>query len=168
MTTYCKIGQIINTHGHRGEIKIYPLTDDLNRYFELEHVYIKKGDEYKEYHLDRVRTHQGLVLLFLKEIEDMNEAEKLKGLYIELPLSELKPLPQGQYYNFQLIGQLVYENGHLLGKVTEILKTGSNDVYVIKDAQGREICLPALKEVVRSIDLTSGRMEVKLPAGLLD
>ncbi len=165
---YIKIGQIINTHGHKGELKVYPLSDDPRRFYELEHVYIKRIGDYLKYHVKSVRLHHNAVIIALREIPDMNEAEKMKGLYLELPASELRPLPPGHYYHFQIVGLEVYENDHYLGKVEEILETGSNDVYVVKKEQGKPIYLPALKEVIKTIDLDSGKMEVKIPPGLLE
>lgn len=169
MTSFIRIGQIINTHGHKGELKIYPLTDDVSRFDELNHIYIKQGNDYCQYDVDSVRYYQNFVLIFLKQIPDMNEAEKLKGHYLELPVNELRELPAGHFYIFQLIGLNVYENGRCLGSIKDVLKTGSNDVYVVKDPERKkEILIPALKEVVKSINLESGRVEVILPAGLED
>lgn len=168
MTQYIKIGQIINTFGHRGEMKVYPLTDDINRFYELREVYIEKQGVYREFHVSKVRLHQSLAILSLEEIADMNGAETLKGSYLELPESRLRPLPDGHYYIFQLVGLDVLDGEHHLGKLTDVLKTGSNDVYVVTDAQGHAIYIPALKEVVKKIDLSSGIMEVVLPPGLVD
>ncbi|MFZ5754198.1 MAG: ribosome maturation factor RimM [Bacillota bacterium] len=165
---YIKIGQIVNTHGHRGELKVYPLSDDPQRFYELEHVYIKRNDEYMEYHVHSVRLHQNVVIIALREIPDMNEGEKMKGLYLELPVGELRPLPPGHYYHFQIVGLEVYEGEYYLGKVEEILETGSNDVYVVKKERQKPIYLPALKEVIKKIDLDSGKMEVQIPPGLLE
>jgi len=169
MTTYIRVGLIINTHGHRGELKILPLTDDISRFFEAEHFYIQKGAEYEKYHIKRCRVHQGKAIIDFREIPDMNEAEKLKGRYLELPEEELKILPEGHYYIYQIIGLDVYEGGRRLGKLSDVLKTGgSNDVYVVKDFEGKELLLPALKEVVREIDLANGVIRVVIPPGLLD
>lgn len=167
--TFVKIGQIINTHGNRGELKIYPLTDDINRFCELDHVFIRSGEDYREYRVNRARIHRDTVIISFGEIKDMNEAEKLKGRYLELPVKELKPLPPGHYYIFELVGLAVYEGDILLGEVTDVLKTGSNDVYVVKASGGnKQILIPAIKEVVKSIDLKSGTIKVILPPGLLD
>jgi len=168
MTVFIKIGLIVNTHGHKGELKVLPLTDDIGRFHEAGHFYLQKDNGYKEYNVAKCRIHQDKVIISFKEIPDMNEAQKLKGSYIELPESELKSLPAGHYYIYQLIGLDVYEDESFLGKITDILKTGSNDVYVVKGTTGKEIYLPALKEVVRDIDLVSGVVKVIIPQGLLD
>lgn len=168
MAIYIKLGQIVNTHGHKGGLKIYPLTDDPGRFARTEYLYIKTGQEHQRFTISEAKLHKNLVLLTLKEIIDMNEAEKLKGLYVELPQDELPSLEEGHFYIFQIIGLDVYEGQELLGKITDVLKTGSNDVYVIQREQGGNIYLPALKEVVHSINVESGKMIVTLPPGLTD
>lgn len=164
MGEFIKIGQVINTHGHKGGVKIYPLTDDPHRFFELQRVFIGGSP----YTIVQVQLHQNFVLLTLKEITDMNEAEKLKNLYAEIPREEVKPLPEGSFYIFELIGLAVYEDGQMLGMLTNVLQTGSNDVYVVQTPEGKEFYLPALKSVITQIDLKAGRIEVKVPPGLLD
>lgn len=168
MGDYLKMGQIINTHGHKGDLKIYPLTDDLERFLGLSQVYVRIEGNYRKYRISRARVQQNLVILTLAEVADMNEAEKLKGLYLEIPINEAPPLPPGHYYEFQIIGLEVYEESVLLGKVTAILRTGSNDVYEVTAEGGKKLYLPALKAVVRQIDLESGKMMVVIPPGLLD
>jgi 16S rRNA processing protein RimM len=168
---YVVIGQIINTHGNKGELKIYPLTDDINRFYELKKVYIKSagpGENYISYTIETVRIHKNNALLTLQEIPDMNEAEKLKGFYIEIPRDEVRPLPEGSYYIFQLVGLDVYESDNYLGKLHDVLKTGGNDVYAVRTPENKEIYLPAIKSVILNIDLDHGRVEVKVPPGLLD
>jgi len=168
METYIRIGMIINTHGHKGELKILPLTDDINRFGEAEYFYVQQGNEYKKYHIVQSRVHQDKVILCFREIPDMNEAQKLKGKYLELPEAELMPLPAGHYYIYQLIGLDVYEGENFLGKLNDVLKTGSNDIYVVKGTTGKEIYLPAIKDVVREIDPALRIMKVVIPPGLLD
>lgn len=159
-----KIGQVINTHGYKGGLKIYPLTDDPHRFFDLQRVFIDQN----QYTVVQVQLHQKFVLLTLQEITDMNEAEKLKNFYVEIPREEVRPLPEGSYYIFELVGLPVYENGQMLGTLANVLHTGSNDVYVVQTPEGKEFYLPALKSVITQIDLEAGRIEVKVPPGLLD
>jgi len=170
MEQHIKIGLVVGTHGCRGELKVLPLTDDPGRFEELTRVYIlNKCMSYTVYNVASARIHKGMALVAFEGINDLLEAEKMKGLYLELPVSELKPLPAGHYYIFQLIGLSVYEGDKLLGKMIDVIKTGSNDVYVVKAVGSKkEILIPALKEVVQKIDLSSGAITVKLPPGLLD
>lgn len=168
MEKYIIIGQIINTHGHKGGLKIYPLTDDPGRFLALKKVFIRRTEKVEEYTVDTVQLYQKFVLLTLKEIPDMNEAERFKNLYLEIPREEVSPLPAGSFYIFQLMGLAIYEEERYLGKLTDVLKTGSNDVFVVKTPDEKEIYLPALKSVITRVDFNSGRIEVKIPPGLLD
>jgi len=168
MTEYIQIGKIINTHGHKGVLKVYPLTDDAARFFELEKFYVKLQDNYRAFTVKAVQLHKNMVLLTCAEIPDMNTAEKLKGQYLEIPQRELKPLSAGSFYIFQLIGLDVYEGDQYLGKLCEVLQPGSNDVFVVKTPESKELYLPALKSVVREVDFNGNRMQVKIPPGLLD
>lgn len=172
MEQFIKIGQIINTHGHQGGLKIYPLTDNPDRFHELKKVYIRQEDgltgSYHEFTINQVVFHQRFVLLELQEVPDMNAAEKLKGKYVEIPRSEVKNLPADSFYIFQLVGLAVYEGEQYLGKLADVLPTGSNDVFVVKTPEGKEIYLPALKSVITQVDLDNGRIEVEIPPGLLD
>lgn len=169
MEQYIKIGQIVNTHGHKGEVKVYPLTDESNRFLELEHVFIKTGEEqYAKYLVRKARVQQNVVILELAEVPDMNAAIRLKGCYLELPQDELRPLPTGHYYIFQIVGLAVYEGEQLLGTIAAVTQTGANDIYVVETPQHKKIYLPAIKDVVKEIDLQSGRMIVQILPGLLE
>ncbi|HHY06634.1 MAG TPA: 16S rRNA processing protein RimM [Clostridia bacterium] len=168
MPEYIKIGQIVNTHGYKGGLKIYPLTDDVQRFFDLEKVYLKFAGHYVSYTIVDVRLHKNMVLLWLAKVSDLNTAEQLKGFYLEIPRTKVRALPEGSFYIFELIGLDVYEGEQYLGKLCEVLKPGSNDVFVVKTPDNKEIYLPALKKVVTQIDLEQKRMEVKVPLGLLD
>lgn len=169
MEQYIKIGQIINTHGHKGEVKIFPLTDEPKRFLDLEHAYIKgNDDQYTEYRISRARLHQNMAILQFIEVADMNSAEQLKGHYLELPQDELRPLPEGHYYIFQIVGLAVYEGEQLLGRVVDVIKSPASDLYLTDTSAGKKFYIPAVKEIVQKIDLAAGRIEVKLPPGLMD
>ncbi|HHX95970.1 MAG TPA: 16S rRNA processing protein RimM [Clostridia bacterium] len=163
MVDYIKIGQIVNTHGRLGELKIYPLTDNPLRFKELKTVFIDENS----YPIIKVRLYRQMVLLHLEGITDLHTAQKLKGKYVTLPRSKLKQLPKDSFYIFELIGLKVYEGGHYWGKVCRVLQPGANDVYVVQTPDNKEIYLPALKTVILKVDLTKKRMEVKIPPGLI-
>jgi 16S rRNA processing protein RimM len=174
---FITIGQIVSTHGNRGEVKVMPFTDDPNRFFDLQHVYLvhpqqeASEDPAKRRYvtLEQVRFHKKMVLITFKEVENMNQGEALRNYYLQLPESELQPLPEGRYYIYQLIGLEVYEGETCYGKITEVMQPGSNDVYVVWDAERKsEVLVPALKDVIKKVDIPNGRMEVVLPPGLLD
>lgn len=164
------VGEITGAHGIKGQVKVEALTDfPATRFSPGAELYVQK--------LGRTATvisasvHKGLYLLSLSGIDDRDQAQTLLHTYLQVPQSSLAELPPGEYYHFQLIGLAVYQAGELLGKLTEVMQTGANDVYVIKAPQGQrpaEILIPALKSCILNVDLASGRMDVKLPEGLLD
>lgn len=166
---FITIGEIVNTQGNRGEVRVLPLTDFPDRFNNLKELFILKGTERLVYHISTVRSHKRFVVIKFAEVKDMNDGEKLKGCLIQITMDMLEPLPEGHYYIFQLIGLEVFEtSGELLGRLDNVLKTGANDVYVIKPPSGKDILIPALKTVVKEIDIEANRMLVELPEGLLD
>jgi 16S rRNA processing protein RimM len=167
---YISIGQIINTHALKGEVKVKVFSDSLERFEGVEQVYAtaaENGEARRLLTVVGLRYHKGMVLLTFKEAPDLTQAEKLKGWYLQVPEKELPPLPAGRYYIYQLEGLSVWEKDVCYGKLAEVLQPGSNDVYVVREGK-REILIPALKTVIKSVNLEEGRMEVELPAGLLE
>lgn len=153
------IGRIGAPHGVRGEVRIVPLTDFPDRFKGLTAVFLEGR---RKLEITSVKDNKQFILLKFKGIDDRDAAEPLKGKLLEVPRSAAPPLLAGEYYSFDIIGLEVYdENDALLGTIKEILKTGSNDVYVVeKDAA--QILVPALKKVVTNIDLDAGKMRVVL------
>ncbi|HHW22157.1 MAG TPA: 16S rRNA processing protein RimM [Clostridiaceae bacterium] len=168
MNEYLAVGKVVNTHGVRGELKVMPMTSDLSRFEYLFFVTVNHGGDYREYRVQNCRIHKNFVLVKLKGIENMNEAEKLKGLELLVHRKHAKPLEEDEFYICDIIGMEVYEGDTFLGILTDVLETGSNDVYIITDKDKNEILLPALKSVVEKVDLEGRRMQVKIPEGLLD
>ena len=168
MQEYFEVGQIVNTFGVKGFVKVNPFTDDMNRFDELKKVYICKKNEMKEIEIEEVKYHKNMVLLKLKGINDMTEAEKLKGSYLKIHRKDAIPLPEGTYYIADLIGLKVYtDDGNLLGKVDDIYNNGSTDIYVVKDELGKQILLPGTKEVLKEINLEQEKIVVHLLKGLV-
>jgi len=128
-----KVGQILTTHGHKGEVKVMPLTDNPKRFEKLEYIYLKMPDGYNKVHIDNVRYFKNAVILKLNEIKDMNAAEDLRNVYLCISQEQLVVLPPDHYFIFQVIGLEVYEDESFLGEVKDVIQTGSNDVYVVKD-----------------------------------
>ncbi len=163
------IGKIVNTQGHLGEVRIWPLTDFPERFSNLKQVYINLNGHTEIYHIDGVRFNKRFVLVKFAEVPDMNRAETLKEALIQLPSEDLLPLPEDTYYIFELIGLQVHTGaGEKLGIITDVIQTGSNDVYVVKPPLGKDILIPALKQVVKKIDLSEKKVVVELLPGLLD
>ena len=165
---YFEVGQIVNTFGIKGQVKVKPFTDDLERFEELKSVLVEKGKELIEMQIEEVKYQQTVVLLKLKGVEDMNMAEKLKGCYLKIKREDARKLPNDTYFIADLIGLNVYtEDGILLGKVDDIYNNKSNDIYVIKDELGKQILLPAIKDVIKHIDIENEKITVHLLNGLI-
>lgn len=166
--SFFEIGQIVNTFGIKGFVKINPFTDDLERFEELKSVFVVKNKELIEMQIEEVKYHKHLVLVKFKGIEDINMAEKYKGCYIKIKRENARKLPEGTYFIADLIGIKVYdEDGNLLGKVDDIYNNKSTDIYVIKDDLGKQILLPSTKEVIKQIDVDEEKMVVHLINGLV-
>ena len=163
-----EIGQIINTFGIKGEVKVFPLTDNINRFDDLEKVYIKAKKDSKLYYIESIKYHKNMVLIKLKSINTPEQAELLKNAYIEIDRNQAIPLEEGEYFIADLIGLEVYtDEGKLLGKVDDIYNTGANDIYVVKDELGKQILLPGIKEVIKNVDLDGEKITVHLIPGLI-
>lgn len=169
MTKYLEIGQIVNTFGIKGMVKIKPFTDDINRFDKLETIYIESKKVKKEYEIEEVKYHKNMVLMKLKGIDTPEEADKLRQSYLLVDRSKEEPLEEGVYYIVDLLGLEAYtDEGQLLGKVDDIFNTGSNDIYVIKNELGKQILLPGLPEVLKQVDLETGRITFHLIPGLME
>jgi 16S rRNA processing protein RimM len=163
-----RIGKILKSQGHRGAVRVLPLTDFPERFQDMKRVRVKLQDSMADYTIEEVKPHGKFLAIKFKEILDMDAAEKLKGSFIEVTRQELVPLQEGSYYIFDIIGMNVFNHdGRPLGKITDVLQTGANDVYVV-ETEGRPLLIPALKQVVKEIDLPGRRMLVELPEGLAD
>ena len=168
MQEYFEIGQIVNTFGIKGMVKVNPFTDDITRFDKLKKVYICKKASMEEVEIEEVKYHKNMVLLKIKGINDMNQAEKCKGLYLKIHRKDAIKLPKDTYFIADLLGLEVYtDEGVLLGKVDDIYNTGSNDIYVVKDDLGKQILLPGTKEVLKEISLEKEKIVVHLIKGLI-
>ncbi|HBE79390.1 MAG TPA: 16S rRNA processing protein RimM [Firmicutes bacterium] len=170
-TELIAVGEIIKAQGVRGEFKVLPLTDDRKRFGQIQRVYFKERDglSLRELKIAGYRPFQSHVLLRFEGIPDLTAAEALGRGFIYIPRSERPKLPAGRYYLDEIQGLKVYTvAGESLGTVREIIETGSNDVYWVEDKGGAQVLIPALKSVIREINLAEGKMVVELPPGLLE
>lgn len=168
MIKYIKIGTIVNVHGLKGEVKVYPDTDDAKRFLELKDVFLGNNEKsLNTMNITNVRIVKGFPLVKFESINDRVQAESLrnKGLFIER--NRLK-LPEGRFLISDLIDMEVFENDVKLGLLKDVIKTGANDVYVIKENDGKELLLPAIKKCIINIDTKNNRMDVTLMEGLRD
>ncbi len=168
MTKYLEIGQIVNTFGIKGMVKVKPFTDNIERFDELEKVYIENKKGKKEYEIEEVKYHKNMVLIKFKGIENPEEANLLRESYVLVDRANEKPLEEGTYYIVDMIGLDVYtDENELLGKLEDIFNTGSNDIYVVKNELGKQILLPAIDEVLKEIDMDNKKVIVHLIPGLI-
>lgn len=168
MIKYLEVGQIVNTFGIKGMVKVKPFTDDINRFDRLESIYIQNKKGRKEYQIKEVKYHKNMVLMKLEGIDTVEEAELLRQSYLLVDRDKEEPLEEGVYYIVDLLGLEAYtDEGKLLGKVDDIFNTGSNDIYVIKDELGKQILLPGTAEVLQQVDLEKGKIIFHLIPGLM-
>ncbi len=163
---YIKVGKIVNTHGIKGYVKCIPMTDDLERFRDLKYVYTEKDDTKRT--IDDVWDQKGMVYLKLKGIDDMGTAEKFKDTYISILKDQMRQLPEDSYYLFDLEGMDVYSSeGDHMGKISQIYQTAANDVYEVKDKK-RTFLIPAIKDVVKSVNIQEKKMVIDVIEGLLE
>lgn len=160
------VGYVLRAHGVRGNVLVKPLTDNPNRFEEIDEIMIEKAGRIEPYRVsDRTASPKGWILKF-DGIDTRDEAEKLKGAYLLIRTEELPELEDGSYYDFDLVGIEVFTvSGEKLGRIIEINKYPANDVYIVEGDAGR-LMLPATREIVRKVDLDNKRMEVELLDGL--
>lgn len=167
MQEYFEIGQIVNTSGLKGVVKINPFTDDVSKFEDLKKVFIEKNKELIEYEIEEVRYHKNQVLIKFKTIDSIEEAEKFRNCYIKIARKDAKELPEDTYYIVDLIGLEVYSNDNVfIGTVIDVFPTGSNDVYVIKREGNTDLLVPAIKDVIENIDIKNKKMIINLIEGL--
>lgn len=166
MLEYFVIGKIVNTQGIKGEIRVLPSTEDINRFKLLREVYVQKKGEFETFEIETVRFHKQFVLLKFKGIDTMTDAEKLKNTEIKIPKEMAIPCEKDEYYIGDLYGiNVIEENGENLGTLEDIIFTGANDVYVVKKDDS-EILIPAIKQCILNVDIKEKIMKVKLLEGL--
>jgi 16S rRNA processing protein RimM len=157
------VGRVVAPWGARGEIKVEVMTDFPDRFSPQEEVHI----DGRPMTIERSRLHQGRVILKLATIDSVEAAQGLRGRFLEVPQSQLRPLPKDEYYQYQLLGLEVWTTGgELLGRIANILPTGSNDVYIVPSRHG-ELLIPAIEDVVKSVELERGRIVIEVINGLL-
>jgi 16S rRNA processing protein RimM len=167
-TEWATIGKVVALFGVHGELKVRLLSDIPNRFAELGVVYLGPG--HVRHVIESVRPYKGeMILLGLEHVNDANTAEALRNLDICIPLAELAKLPPGSYYQHDIIGLQVYtSDGYDVGKIIDIMITGSNDVYIVKTAGGKQVLIPAIRNVIKEIDLARHVMHIDPMPGLLD
>jgi len=166
MKDYIKVGKIVNTHGVKGCVKCISLTDDVERFDNLEYIYTEKDDVKRK--IENVWYSKGMVYMTLENISDMSTAESFKDSYISILESQLRKLPKDTYYLFDLIGVEVFTTeGEFLGKINDIFQTGANDVYEVKN-KNKSYLIPAVKDFVKEVNIQDKKMVIENREGLLE
>lgn len=155
------IGTIVAPHGVRGDIRILPQTEHPEQFLDLDYLLLENG---RTLHLTNARFHKRMVLIKCREVNNMNEAEVLRGQKVFIYTEDLPELEEGEFYVADLVGcDVMDEAGSAVGVLKDVISTGSNDVYVVTGTDGKEILVPALKKHVKEIDLDARRIVVELP-----
>jgi 16S rRNA processing protein RimM len=165
------IGKIAGVHGLAGELKVQPLTDDPRRFSDLEDCLLVSADEKsrESAHIEGVRFFKDQVLLRLENVSDRNTAEKLRGLFISVTREKAVALPPDTWFICDLIGCDVYDPIHgYLGHLTDVMQNAAHDVYTVSKVSEKDLLFPALKTIIRQVDLPARRIDVELPEGLYD
>jgi len=169
MEDLLRVGVIANTHGIRGEVKVFPTTDEKERFKDLKKVILDMGKEQKVLEIQSVRFFKNLVILKFKGIDNINDIEMYKGKDLLVTREDAVPLEEGEYFIADLLDLDVYsDEDEKIGILYDVMQTGANDVYVVKTEEGKEILLPAIDECILDINLEESRMTVHIMEGLLD
>ena len=168
MEDFLKVGVITTTHGVRGEVKVYPTTDEPERFLELDHVLLDTGKEFWDLEIKNVRFFKNLVILKFKGIDNINDIEKYKGHDLWIPREEGQELDEDEYYIADLLGlRVILDDGSEFGTLKNVMETGANDVYIIDTNAHGEVLVPAIRECIQDIDLEKNTMTIHLMKGLI-
>ena len=157
-----RVGVISNTHGIRGEVKVYPTTDNVRRFDDLKEVILIL-------HVTSVKYFKNMVILKFKEFDNINDIIPYKGMDLLVTRENAIPLEEGEYYIADIIGsKVITDEDKILGTLTDVLQTGANDVYVVKTKDGKEVLLPSIEECILDRDIENKIVKVHIMKGLLD
>lgn len=169
MEEYLQVGVIASTHGIRGEVKVFPTTDDAKRFQNCKQLLLDTGKERMELEVEGIKYFKQFVILKFKGIDSINDVECYKGKSLLVTRENAVKLRKGEYFIADLIGLIVCnEAGEKIGVLEDVLQTGANDVYNIRLSDGRELLLPAIRECVLEVDVENRWMKIHIMEGLLD
>jgi 16S rRNA processing protein RimM len=165
---FITIAKVVSTQGNKGEVNIFPLTDLANRFKNLTTVFLRNNNSQTTLNIEKIRIKENTVVLKFKNIENIKEAKMIVGSFLEVERKNAVKLPKDTYFIFEIIGLEVYaENNIFLGKVENVISTGSNDVYIVKGKNKKELFIPAIHEVVKNVNLEKKRINIKMVDGLI-
>lgn len=163
-----QVGVISSTHGIRGEVKVFPTTDDPNRYKKLKNVYLDTGRELLSLEIQGVKFFKQFVIVKFKGIDNINDIEMYKGKSLFVDRKDAVPLKKDEYYIADMVGITVFtEDGEEFGVLKDVMETGANDVYIITSKEHGEVLVPAIKQCILGVDVENRRMDIHLLDGLV-
>ena len=169
MEQLLQVGVISSTHGVRGEVKVFPTTDDVNRFKKLKKVILDTGKEQKELEIQGVKFFKQMVILKFKGLDNINDIEKYKGKSLYVTREHAVKLKKDEYFIADLIDmQVMLEDGTEFGTLTDVMKTGANDVYCIQTEKYGEVLVPAIGECICQVDVEARKMIIHLMPGLVE
>lgn len=169
MNDMLRVGVISNSHGIHGEVKVFPTTDDVNRFKKLKNIILDTGKENLTLEIESVKFFKQMVILKFKEFNNINEIEKYKGKDLLVTRDNAVKLEKDEYFIYDIIGaNVVTEEEQLIGELKEVLQTGANDVYVVLTTEGKELLIPVIRDCVLDVDTINKKVIVRLIPGLLD
>lgn len=169
MTDRLKVGIVTSVHGIKGEVKVFPTTDDSKRFRKLKQVYLDTGKEMLPLEIEGVKFFKQMVILKFKGYENPDDVQKFRQKELWIDRKDAVKLTKDEYFIADLIGISVFtEDDTLLGTLKDVMETGANDVYVVETNVGKEILIPAIKQCILNVDMDQRKMTVYLMEGLLD
>lgn len=168
MEQLLQVGVISSTHGIRGEVKVFPTTDDVKRFKKLKRVILDTGREHLTLEVEGVKFFKQFVILKFKGIDNINDIEKYKGKSLLVDRANAVKLHKDEYFVADMIGLQVFtEDGEDFGVIRDVLETGANDVYIIDSQKHGEVLIPAIRQCILDVDMEAGRMTIHLMEGLV-
>lgn len=166
---YLQVGVITSTHGIKGEVKVFPTTDDPARFKKLKKVELDTGKERIPLEISGVKFFKQFVIVKFKGIDNINDVEKYRKMPLLVSREDAVELEDDEYFMADIIGMTVCtEDGAVFGELADVMETGANDVYVIKSEKHGEVLVPAIKECIKSVDTQNNKMIIHLMPGLID
>ncbi len=167
MEQFLQVGVISSTHGIRGEVKVFPTTDDAARFKKLKKVLLDTGKERLELEVQSVKFFKQFVILKFKGIDNINDIEKYKGKSLLVPREDAVPLGDDEYYIADLIGMEVFAGNARFGVIKDVMETGANEVYIIDSDKHGEVLVPAIRQCILDVDVENKKMQIRLMDGLI-
>lgn len=168
MEELLQVGVITSTHGVRGEVKVFPTTDDPERFKTLKHVLLDTGREKKPLEIQGVKFFKQFVILKFKGIDNINDIERYKRCPLLVERKDAVALEEDEYFIADMLGmEVAEEDGRRFGTLKDVIQTGANDVYVIDSLEHGEVLVPAIKECILEVDIPKGRMKIRVMDGLI-